>query len=310
MNFYRLRSIERSTIVAAIALIVVALIIVVTVTIFSKPTTSITAAPKEKAVLSETAVLPAITALGDSISVALVADGTLEENPDNSWTTGINPEINSHKMRMEKEGNNASVVANNFAVSGSTSSDLTRQAAQIPETPQYVTLLSGANDICQSTDISSLPVAASYAANIRAALSAVSAKNVENRILVASIPSLQGVYEAGKDSPKAKTTWNYVKACSVMLSSPEDVSDEANQRRSTVEDKVVELNQTLSDVCDEFTNCYFDSNATYETEFNADDISSLDFFHPSLQGQKKLSAATWDAGVAAGMFSAEAKTSV
>jgi lysophospholipase L1-like esterase len=310
MNFYRLRSIQRSTLIAVIALIAVAVIIIVTVTAFSKPNNSPTVAGKEKATLSETAVLPAITALGDSISVALVADGTLEENPDNSWSTGINPEINSHKMRMEKEGTNPSVIANNYAVSGSTSGDLARQAGLIPETPQYVTLLSGANDVCQSADVNSLPDSAAYAANVRAALSAVTAKNAENRILVASIPSLKGVYEAGKGSPKATTTWNYVKACSVMLSSPEDVSAEADQRRTTVENKVVELNQSLADVCAEFANCYFDGNATYETQFNADDISSLDFFHPSLQGQEKLSEATWNAGVAAGMFSTESKATL
>jgi hypothetical protein len=57
----------------------------------------------------------------------------------------------------------------------------------------------------------------------------------------------------------------------------------------------VELNGVLRDVCGGYANCRFDGLATYNFQFTAGDVSVLDFFHPDLDGQRKLAATTWSA---------------
>jgi len=49
-------------------------------------------------------------------------------------------------------------------------------------------------------------------------------------------------------------------------------------------------------VCTRFRNCRFDGGAVYREPFTMADISPVDYFHPSLEGQAKLAATTWAAG--------------
>jgi hypothetical protein len=56
-----------------------------------------------------------------------------------------------------------------------------------------------------------------------------------------------------------------------------------------------ELNAALASVCAAYPTCRFDGYATYNTSFTASDVSTIDYFHPSLQGQNKIAAVTWGA---------------
>jgi hypothetical protein len=42
--------------------------------------------------------------------------------------------------------------------------------------------------------------------------------------------------------------------------------------------------------------CRTDGGATYNTTFVASDVSTRDYFHPSVAGQTKLAAVSWSAG--------------
>jgi hypothetical protein len=70
-------------------------------------------------------------------------------------------------------------------------------------------------------------------------------------------------------------------------------SDEA--RRSALL-RIEADNQAMSEVCARFRACRWDGWAAFRYRFQADDISSLDFFHPSLLGQSRIAALTWAAG--------------
>jgi hypothetical protein len=43
-------------------------------------------------------------------------------------------------------------------------------------------------------------------------------------------------------------------------------------------------------------NCLFDGNAVFDYPFARKDVSRLDFFHPSREGQRVLAEITWQAG--------------
>lgn len=49
-------------------------------------------------------------------------------------------------------------------------------------------------------------------------------------------------------------------------------------------------------------NVYYDNGAVYGTAFTASDISVLDGFHPSLNGQNKIASRTWDEAARQGVF--------
>jgi len=53
------------------------------------------------------------------------------------------------------------------------------------------------------------------------------------------------------------------------------------------------FNQALADVCSQYPMCRFDNDAVFNYPFSANDVSKLDYFHPSLSGQAALASVTW-----------------
>jgi lysophospholipase L1-like esterase len=258
-------------------------------------------APASAATIAPT---PAITAaIGDSMSRGAAADGTRNLQPENSWTTGTGNKVNSHYKRLTA-ASGKTITPKNFAVSGSHSVDLKAQAVKASAAKaNYVTVVSGANDICGASSVSALPTVSTYKTNVRNALTALNAGTVKPKILVGSVPSLLSLYNAGKSQPAALAVWSAYDMCGVMLGNATDTSVEANDRRATVEEHVQDFNKALNEVCAEYSNCYFDDNAIYNINFTYADLSSLDHFHPSISGQNKVAAATWEKVVAKNMFS-------
>jgi hypothetical protein len=46
-------------------------------------------------------------------------------------------------------------------------------------------------------------------------------------------------------------------------------------------------------VCGGYARCRWDNLAVYNFQFSASQVSTLDFFHPSLSGQAALARVTW-----------------
>jgi hypothetical protein len=55
----------------------------------------------------------------------------------------------------------------------------------------------------------------------------------------------------------------------------------------------VAFNQILADGCRAYARCRWDNLAVYHYQFSASQVSTLDFFHPSLSGQAALAQVTW-----------------
>ena len=48
--------------------------------------------------------------------------------------------------------------------------------------------------------------------------------------------------------------------------------------------------------CALYVRCHFDGKAVFNYAFQRKDVSKVDYFHPSREGQRVLAAVTWDAG--------------
>ena len=57
-----------------------------------------------------------------------------------------------------------------------------------------------------------------------------------------------------------------------------------------------QLDGRLAQGCALYVHCRFDGNAVFNTAFTTSDVSTRDYFHPSLAGQTKLALVTWNAG--------------
>jgi hypothetical protein len=65
------------------------------------------------------------------------------------------------------------------------------------------------------------------------------------------------------------------------------------QRRDAVQTRVNEYNAVLKDVCANTDKCRYDGGAVADYQFVKSDISTRDYFHPSVAGQATLAAVTW-----------------
>src|SRR5688572_16169316 len=91
-----------------------------------------------------------IGAIGDSISTAFNAEA-LFSNQEYSWSTGDadNGLVDSHFLRLKRLFPQLQVKAVNAAIPGSHADELMTQVDRIlPYHPKYITMMIGANDVC------------------------------------------------------------------------------------------------------------------------------------------------------------------
>jgi hypothetical protein len=104
--------------------------------------------------------------------------------------------------------------------------------------------------------------------SFRGALRTFTGTDPQAQIFVSSIPNIYQLWSLLRS--RASSTWRTFGICQSMLSSS---NDEAT--RQFVLQRV----------------------KTFNTAFTTSDVSTVDYFHPSLAGQAKLANATWPAAV-------------
>jgi hypothetical protein len=132
---------------------------------------------------------------------------------------------------------------------------------------------------------------ATFAAQFRAALAAFVAERPRARILVGSVPDLHWLWQLLHTNPVAQTIWTTFGICQSML----NIANTETQRQQVVAQELAD-NAVLASVCAQFSQCRWDGGAVYTTKFTVTDVSPVDYFHPSTQGQHDLAAVTWTAG--------------
>jgi lysophospholipase L1-like esterase len=214
----------------------------------------------------------------------------------NSWATGTSTAVNSHYLRILSANPAISGRNHNDAVSGAEMSELQAQAQRaVGQGVEYVTILMGANDACASSEAGMTPVA-TYRAQFAGAMTTLSAGLPSARIYVVSVPDLYRLWEVYHDSFAARTTWSLFRICQSMLARPGSTAQADVDRRNRIRQRVIDYNAQLAEVCAAYVHCRYDGNAVFNADFVRSDVSTRDYFHPSVAGQAKAAAVTWAAG--------------
>jgi lysophospholipase L1-like esterase len=254
--------------------------------------------------VSGAAAAPAVTgypnsmaSTGDSITRAFnTCTFPFTDCTANSWSTGTSSTVNSHYRRILAANPAISGRNYNDAVTGADMSGLQSQVQRaVGQGVQYVTILMGANDACASSEAGMTPVA-TFRAEFVAAMATVSTGLPSARIYVVSIPDLYRLWEIYHDSFLARSTWTLFNICQSMLAHPGSTALADVDRRLRVRQRVIDYNAQLAAVCAAHIHCRFDGNAVFNADFVRSDVSTRDYFHPSVAGQAKAAAVTWAAG--------------
>jgi lysophospholipase L1-like esterase len=220
--------------------------------------------------------------------------------PWNSWSTGPRPYVQSHYRRILAV--NPAIFGRHFnnARSGAEMGDLAGQMRAVnTQQVEYITVLMGANDACASSEAAMTPVE-EFAAQFRAAMDTVSTGSPRATVYVVSVPDVYRLWLIEHENPSARLAWRLTGFCRSMLANPGSTAPADEARRQRVRQRIVDYNSVLATVCAEYAMCRFDGNAVFNYPFERRHVSTRDYFHPSLEGQRALAEVTWNAGPFAG----------
>jgi lysophospholipase L1-like esterase len=241
------------------------------------------------------AVYPnSMAATGDSITRAFnTCAFPFTDCTQNSWATGTEATVNSFYLRIRAV--NAGITGRLFndARSGARMSDLPGQATTVAgQRVEYVVIEMGANDVCTSEE-GTMTTVASYRTNFESAMRTLTERLPSARISVGSIPNVLQLWSLLRGNGSAVSTWNSLGICQSMLRNPTSTTREDEERRLRVQTREVEFNTTLANVCATYANCQWDSNTGYNYAFEAGEVSTRDYFHPSVRGQATIARIEW-----------------
>jgi lysophospholipase L1-like esterase len=236
-----------------------------------------------------------MAAIGDSITQAANLDGSNigASNPEHSWSTGYDSGdiVLSHYERLLKKNRNIRNRNYNDAVSGARMDDAPGQAQNaVAQGVEYVTIEMGGNDVCTSSEASMTPVDV-YESYFRQTMSILTSGLPTAKIYVLSVPDVYQLWSLFHNNFSAQFVWQSFGVCQAML-------DEGNSEadRQFVRARNIAFNDVLARVCAEYTQCRWDNNAMFNYQFTSGDVSHVDYFHPSLQGQATIASRSWSAG--------------
>jgi lysophospholipase L1-like esterase len=164
------------------------------------------------------------------------------------------------------------------------------QAAQaVNQNARYVTILLGANDLCTSSP-STMTSTTSFRSQFSQAMATLMTQDRDPYVFVSSIPNLYQLWQVLHTNSLARTVWAAARICQSMLGA---TRTEAERQQVVAREQA--FNQILAEVCAAYDRCRWDNGAVYHYQFSASQVSTLDFFHPSLSGQAALARVTWGA---------------
>jgi lysophospholipase L1-like esterase len=233
-----------------------------------------------------------MAALGDSISRAYDVCCWYGDHPGSSWSTGGTSYdgVNSQYERIRSL--NPSIAGRNYndAVTGARMSAGPTQAQNaVAQQVQYVTIELGANDLCTSSPSTMTPVS-TFRDETRQTLAILFAGLPGGaHVTVSSVPDVYQLWQIYHTSSTAEFVWSTAGICQSLLSPSRTEAD-----RQLVRQRNIDFNTVLSQECAAYTRCRFDGNAVFNYAFTRDDVSKLDYFHPSLSGQAALARVSWN----------------
>jgi lysophospholipase L1-like esterase len=261
-----------------------------------------------------------LTSLGDSITEAINAEIFFpwEGITPNEWASWVNgyhdkwadrldlTDVNSHNQRITDLYGKKKRKNKMAAFAGADSEDLLKQAGKaVKHQADYVTVFMGHNDICDD-DFADVPTPEEFETNVRASF----------EVMKAGLPAGATVYTVGmidiyrlweiSDQLEAlylidcQDLWENedfdFTPCGTMFGPDlEDADRLAARERIFAYNDVLEALAAEYDAADEHHYWQYTSVAE-QMAFEADEVSDIDCFHPSAEGQTRLAEETWNDG--------------
>jgi lysophospholipase L1-like esterase len=231
---------------------------------------------------------------GDSITRAYDATASgcfLSDCPQYSWSTGTSTSVNSEYQRILAANRGINGNEWNDAKTGAKMDALDAQlATAASQGVQYATVLMGANDVCTSSPSTMTPTS-TFSSEFQTALTDFFKADPTAHVFVSSIPNVYQLWSLEHTNSTAEWEWQQFGICQSMLSTS---NDEATRQQVLSQEEAD--NDALASVCAQFANCKWDGYATFNYAFQTSDISTVDYFHPSVTGQNTLAGIAWGAG--------------
>lgn len=233
-----------------------------------------------------------IAATGDSITQA-VNSSAIGNNPEKSWATGTDAAVNSVFSRILAANPGISGHRFNDSVSGARMVHLNGQVSSaVNQGAELVTVLMGANDVCTSSEATMTSVA-TFRSQFELAMATLSAGLPDARIAVATVPDIYNLWAILKDNSSARFMWSTFGICQSLLANPLSTAQSDIDRRNNVRQRNIDFNTQLAEVCAQYIHCRFDNNAAFNLAFTPADVSTIDYFHPSVAGQTLAAGVAW-----------------
>jgi lysophospholipase L1-like esterase len=274
----------------------------------SLPTLLPTTPPQPTAAPVNSSLPTMLAAIGDSYTMAWsVSPAYPRDHPGFSWVIGSvkGDGVFSLRERFEALGDKLTVV--NSATTGRKMSDAVRQATRVVSYAKalpagatvYVTFELGTNDLCDDPNTDP----AVFESQLRDATDILTSGLPKgSRILMLSVPDFSHFYDITQASATAQALLgqtSHSKTCAPFLGTDSPLSiDQARQ-------VLADYDARLAGVCSEIeatsgtagrVHCLYDEAHLSLRDFTLKDLSTVDYFHPSLSGQNRLATAAWQAG--------------
>lgn len=242
---------------------------------------------------------------GDSITRAFnTCSFPYIDCPQNSWSTGTSSTVNSLYLRLRVL--NPAIDGQNYnrAVSGAKMADLAGQMSSVNAIGgvQFVTILMGGNDLCTDTT-AQMTTVADFSQQLNTGMATLRTANPGALVYIVSIPDVYNLWAIFKDNSSARSVWATFDVCQSLLANPTSTNEVDVARRQEVRQRNIDFNAALAQACaqdDVVYECRTDANAVFNTSFTTAEVSTRDYFHPSIAGQQHLAAVAWTAGPFAG----------
>jgi lysophospholipase L1-like esterase len=238
-----------------------------------------------------------IAALGDSITRGFdTCSLPYTDCVANSWSTGTNASVNSWYQRLLVTSPAIRGRNYNDAKTGAKMADLAGQATTaVTQKADVVTILMGANDVCTST-VGAMTDPTTLGNQLRTALTTITSGSPTSQVYVTSIPNVYHLWEIFRTNLGANFVWGLAGICQSLLANPRSTSAADQARRAQVGQRTIDDNAAIAQVCAQFApRCRYDNGAAYNLVFTTSDVTTRDYFHPSVSGQAKAAAVTWGA---------------
>lgn len=255
--------------------------------------------------------LPALLgAIGDSYTQAYSVSPTYrDDHPQFSWAVGTSKTdgVTSLLERFQALGGSPTVV--DAATSGKTMDDAARQAGIVVAAAKklpagktaYVTFELGTNDLCASPN--AMTAIVDFQVQLRTAINILrTGLPAGSRILMLPVPNFAHFYDITQADPAAKTH---------LAGPPSDqcapyLGTNGPASRAEADSMLAQYDAALKGQCDDIDAkegqtgalyCKYNVSLLADSDFTIKDLSTVDYFHPSLSGQAKMADDAWKADV-------------